>query len=158
MPGKQWLLVVAIAMIVSACTSSDDTFGNPGDGYPDGTREVADGGDWANAEVVRVDLAEFRFSPETLLFRKGRSYALELTNTGSIAHRFMARGFFRAIATKSLMYSDAETSYPVLEAIALEPQETKTLFFVPVTPGDYHLSCDQPLHAMIGMLGRILIE
>ena len=56
------------------------------------------------------------------------------------------------------MFSDGEASLPLLEAIAVASQETKTLYFVPVTPGDYYLSCDVPLHATFGMVGRILIE
>jgi uncharacterized cupredoxin-like copper-binding protein len=158
MRSRGWVLVVAIATMVSACTSPDDSFGNPGDGYPDDAREVADAADWANAERVAVELAEFGYSPETLTFRKGQPYVFRLTNTGSTSHRFMARGFFRAIAAKSLMYSDAEASFPLLEAIALASNETKTLYFVPVTSGDYYLSCDLPLHAMFGMVGRILVE
>ena len=125
---------------------------------PAGGRQIVDGADWASAEPVEVDLAEFEFSPGTLRFRKGRPYALKLTNTGSMTHRFMARGFFRAIAARSLMFSDGEASLPLLEAIAVASQETKTLYFVPVEPGDYYLSCDVPLHATFGMVGRILIE
>lgn len=155
---KAWVPVIAMAMIVSGCTSPDDSFGNPGDGYPGGTRKTADSADWGKAESVVIELAEFRYSPETLKFRKDQPYALTLKNTGMVSHTFMARGFFRAIAAKSLVYSDAESSFPLLEAIRLEPQETKTLYFVSVTPGDYHLSCDRPLHATLGMLGRILIE
>jgi uncharacterized cupredoxin-like copper-binding protein len=155
---KGWVPAVALAAIVSACTPSDDLFGVPGDGYPDNARLVVEAADWANAETVLIELSEFEFSPETLLVRKGQAYALSLTNTGSMTHRFVARGYFRAIAAKSLMYSDAEASHPLIEAIALEPNESKTLYFVPVTPGDFHLSCDVPFHAMFGMVGRILIE
>ena len=158
MSGKGWVLAVGVATMVSACTSSDDSFGVSGDGYPKDAREVVDGADWADAETVAVDLAEFGFSPETLVFRNGQPYALRLTNTGSMTHRFMARGFFRAIAAKSLMYSDGEAGFPLLEAIAVASQDTKTLYFVPITPGDYQLSCDVPLHATFGMVGRILIE
>lgn len=158
MRGRGWVLAVAIATIVSACTSSDDSFGVSGDGYPEGGREIVDGAEWASAETVEVDLAEFEFSPEILVFRNGRPYALRLTNTGSMTHRFVAGGFFRAIAAKSLVYSDGEAGFPLLEAIAVEPEDTKTLYFVAVTPGDYRLSCDVTLHATFGMVGRILIE
>ena len=158
MRGRAWVLAVAVAAMVSACASRDDLFGLAGDGYPDNARIVADAADWANAEAVAVVLSEFKFLPQTLVVRNGQPYALTLTNTGSQAHRFMARGFFRAIATKSLLYSDAEASYPLIEAIALEPNESKILYFVPVTPGDYHLSCDVTFHATFGMVGRILIE
>ena len=158
MRRTNWLIAVAVAAMVTACAPGDDTFGVPGDRYPENAREIAGAAEWANAETVAVDLSEFAFSPRTLVFKMGQPYVLRLKNSGSQSHRFVARGFFRAIATRSLMYADAEASFPLLEAIALAPNETKTLYFVPVTRGDYHSSCDMPLHAMFGMAGRILIE
>jgi uncharacterized cupredoxin-like copper-binding protein len=158
MRGAGWILGILVAALVSACTAPDDWFGNPNDGYPDNSVQAVDAADWATATPVRVELSEFRYSPETLTFRTGQPYELELTNTGSVPHRFLARGFFRAVATRSVIYSDAEAGYPTLEAISLEPGETKTVHFVPLVPGDYHLSCDQLLHTTLGMVGRILIE
>ena len=157
MRGFGWILAVAMAAILSACTSADDTFGNPTDGYPGSAREVANAVDWAKTETVRIDLAEFGYSPETLVFRLGQPYILNLVNTGSVAHRLVSKEFFRAIAARSLVYSDAESSYPALDGIALEPREMKTLYFVAVKPGDYQTSCDRPLHALLGMTGRIVL-
>jgi len=156
--GTGWIAAIATMMLVSACATPDDWFGRPEDGYPDNSQQLANDADWASAKTVAVDLSEFSYTPRTLTFRAGRPYALELTNSGVVAHRFMARGFFRGIAAKSIVYGDGEASYPLLEAITLEPQETKTLYFVPVIPGDYHASCDQPLHSVLGMAGRIVIE
>jgi len=156
--GSGWIPAIATVLLVSACAAPDDWFGRPEDGYPDNSLRLANDADWAGAKTVAVDLAEFEYAPDVLRFRKGRPYALELTNSGVVVHRFMARGFFRGIAAKSIVYADGEASYPLLEAITLEPQETKTLYFVPVVPGDYDLSCDRPLHRALGMAGRIVIE
>ena len=158
MRGSGWILAVALAAFLSACSSADDTFGNPADGYPGSAREVADAADWSKAETLKIDLAEFSYSPETLVFRLGQPYILNLVNTGSLPHRFVAKEFFRAVAARRLLYTDAESSYPALDGVALKPQEMKTLYFVPILPGDYHVSCDRPLHGLLGMTGRILIE
>lgn len=158
MHGAGWIFAVLIAVLISACTAPDDSFGNPNDGYPDNAVPIADAADWDAAQPVQIELSEFSFEPETLRFRKDQPYALALTNTGSIAHRFVARGFFRAIAVRGIVYEDAEAGYPTIEAVSLDPQETKTLYFVPVIRGDYYLSCDRPLHATLGMVGRLSIE
>ena len=96
MRGNGWILAVALAAFLSACSSADDTFGNPADGYPGSAREVADAADWSKAETLKIDLAEFSYSPETLVFRLGQPYILNLVNTGSLPHRFVAKEFFRA--------------------------------------------------------------
>lgn len=158
MRGNGWILAAMAAAFVTACATPDDEFGSPGDGYIADTPEIANAADWARAERVVVELAEYSFSPETLRFREGQPYALMLMNSGAKPHRFVASEFFRAIAAKSLVYADAETSFPPLEAIALEAREAKTLYFVPVLPGDYEVTCDRPFHATLGMFGRILIE
>lgn len=158
MRGTGRILAVSIAALGSACTAPDDWFGNAGDGYPDNSAQVVDAADWAAAQPVAVELSEFEYSPETLTFRVGQPYALELTNSGLVPHRFMARGFFRAVAARGIVYADGEAGYPLLEAVSLEPQESKTIYFFPVVPGDYHLSCDLPLHATLGMSGRLVIE
>ncbi len=149
---------VAAAALLASCAAPDDHFGSPGDGFLADAAELASTVNWAQAEAVTVEVTEYEFSPATLRFRKGQPYALTLTNTGSKPHRFLAPGYFRAVAAKSLVYPDAEASFPRLEAIALEAQESKTLHFVPVLAGAYQVSCDRPFHATFGMLGRIVIE
>jgi len=158
MRGAGWILAGVVGTLVSACVPPDDSFGNADDGYPDDAAQIADGADWSDVQTVSMELSEFSYTPDTLTFRRGQPYALELTNTGSVAHRFVARTFFRSIAVKGIRYADAEAGYPILEAVSLQPQETKTLYFVPVIQGDFHLACDQPLHATLGMAGRLVIE
>ncbi|UCH74762.1 MAG: cupredoxin domain-containing protein [Rhodospirillales bacterium] len=152
------ILAVAGTALVSGCVPADDQFGHPRDGYPADAVTMTAPVDWHAAQTIEVVLTEFGYEPATLKFRKDQPYVLKLTNTGSLPHRFQAEEFFRAIATRSVIYEDAEAGYPFLDAIALDPEETKTLRFVPVTPGDYRLSCDLTLHATFGMVGRILIE
>lgn len=158
MRSTGWIIAVSVVALVSACTSADDIFGNPADGYLEDAVDIADAVDWNSAEVVVVELSEFKYSPKSLTFRKGQPYALRLANTGSIGHKFIAEDFFRAIAIRSVLYVDGEAGYPVLEAIGVEPQETKTINFIPVISGVYSVSCDRPFHTFFGMKGRIVIE
>lgn len=158
MSGMRLAKAAVAAIVLTACTVPDDLFGDPRDGFVRHTDEIIDDTDWSTAETVTVTLSEFGFSPETLRFRIERPYILKLTNSGSVSHRFVSHDFFRSIAARRLLYSDAEASFPKLEAIALAPHETKSLYFIPVTTGAYRLTCDQPFHRLLGMTGRIVVR
>jgi len=147
-----------LVALITACTPGDDEFGAAADGYPADTMKVVGGVDWSDAKKLTVELSEFKFIPDALAFRTGQPYALTLVNSGALPHTFAAGDFFRAIAVKSLLYSDGEAGFPKLEAISLAANESKTLFFVPVTPGNYDLTCNELLHANFGMVGQIQIR
>lgn len=150
--------LAAIAVLVTACTAGDDDFAASANGYPADAAQIVGAADWSTAEKQTVELSEFEFGPDVLTFRLGQPYALTLVNSGAFPHTFTAGDFFRAIAAKSLLYADGEAGFPQLESISLAAGEAKTLFFVPVTPGSYDLTCTQPLHATFGMVGRIHIK
>lgn len=152
------IIFAALVALVAACTPNDDEFGAPTDGYPADAAKIAGGVDWSAAEELAVELSEFKFAPDILSFRTGRPYALTLVNSGALPHTFAAGEFFRAIAVKSLLFEDGEAGFPKLESISLAVDESKTLFFVPVTPGSYELICTEPLHATFGMVGQIHIK
>lgn len=152
-----WFLVFAVAVSLSACKPAEDMLGEANSGYLEDFEKYITAADWSKAVVVPVELSEFKFRPKNLTFRAGQAYALELTNLGGAGHNFAAGDFFRAIAVKSILYSDGEGYQPRIEVIALDYQESKTLFFVAVKPGEYPLICDKPLHAKLGQTGSITI-
>lgn len=158
MRNNRWIVLAAFALLVAGCLQDDDRFADAATGYPADAAEIVSGVDWTKAEKFTVTLLEFEFAPDALSFIGGRPYALTLVNGGAFPHVFAAERFFRAIAAKSLVYQDGEASLPALESILLNPEESKTLLFVPVTPGRYKLTCTQPLHATFGMVGQIRIE
>src|SRR3954467_2944755 len=54
--------------------------------------------DWAAARPVEIVLADFSFTPETLLLEEERPYRLRFLNQGSGTHDFSAPDFFRTVA------------------------------------------------------------
>ena len=83
---------------------------------------------------------------------------LVLRNLGDGRHTFVSDGFFKSIAVRQLGSSDGVVSNPVLKAVEVPPKAQKTLEFVPVTPGAYHLECSVFLHETFGMAGQIAIR
>lgn len=158
MRSIRWLIPAALATLVTACTPDDDEFGGAGDGYPADAGTIVRGVDWSDAKELVIESSEFKFTPDALTFQTGQPYALTLVNGGALPHTFAAKGFFRAIAAKSLLYSDGEAGFPQLESVSLAANESKTLFFVPLTPGRYELTCTEPLHATFGMVGQIEVR
>lgn len=153
---RGWFLVLVVS--VSACTPNDDMVGDANGGYLADPEKYVGAADWVNPVEISVDLSEFKFRPKELSFRAGQAYALKLTNNGLVAHNFVASEFYRAVAVRSILYANGEGHQPRIEVISLESKESKTLFFVAVTPGEYPLICDKPLHAKLGMNGSMRIE
>lgn len=158
MHGVRLIEVALVGTLLAACAPPDDWFGAPDDGFVRRADVVVDGTDWSAAETIAVTVSEFRFSPEVIRLKQGQPYVLRLTNAGVAAHRFVAPEFFRAVAVRRLRYSDAEAGFPVLEAVALDPDETKVLYFLPVKRGNYGLVCDRTFHEFLGMSGQIVVE
>lgn len=158
MVARKILLLAALALSLSACGVADDRFGEFGDGYPANLQSEISKVDWSKAEKVSMAMSEFDFEPAELSFRKGQPYALETVNDGLVGHSIVAGAFFRAIAAKGLIYSDGESSFPLIESLYLAPGEKKTLLFVPLETGEFEMICDRPLHGSFGMKGRIRIQ
>ena len=115
--------------------------------------------DWSKMETVSVYLAEYAFSPSTLVFRKGVPYKLEIMNKGTIKHYFVSEAFFKAIATRKIQSNtDGEIKAPYFSAIEIFPGRSLDLYFIPVRKGDYDLECTIQGHAEKGMVGLIKVQ
>lgn len=146
---SRYLLFLAL-LLVAACGRLEDRYGEPGSGYVEDAAARTAAADFSKAEAVTVGLDSFEFAPDALVFRAGRPYSLTLVNHGKGGHTFTAPEFFRAIAVRS--------QASLLESIALEAGQSRTLEFVPVRAGTYELECERPLHGVFGMTGSIRIE
>ena len=145
-------------LLVAACGRLEDQYGAPGSGYVDDPAAQIAAADWSKAEAVTVALDEYAFAPDALVFRAGRPYSLTLMSDGEGGHTFTGPGFFRAIAVRSLATAEGMKRAPLLDSIALEAGQSRTLDFVPVRAGTYDLQCDRPLHDIFGMTASIRIE
>lgn len=152
------LPLLAGSLLVAACGAGDDGFVEPTGEQIARLNAVVRAADWSTAEARGLVLDEFDFSTSDLTFRLNQPYELTLTNEGATAHSFVAPAFFDAVAVKGLVFADGEVSMPLLKSLALEAGETKILIFVPLEAGEFSLICDQPLHEMFGMTGRIRVE
>lgn len=150
--------IILSCLIFSGCSAGDDGFVEPtGDRRAELEKIIATV-DWSKAEERALVLDEFDFTPADMVFRRNQPYELTITNEGKTAHKFSAKTFFDAVAVQGLIFDDGEVNMPLLEFIAFEAGESKTLVFVPLRAGEFPLICDQPLHEIFGMTGTIRIE
>jgi uncharacterized cupredoxin-like copper-binding protein len=107
--------------------------------------------DWSGARDVAIVLAEYRFIPSQLSFRRGAAYRLHLENRGAELHEFTAPGFLAAVELR-----DPGMLAKGKNEIVIEPRTEKLLYFVARRPGRYALTCAD--HDWAGMTGAIVIE
>lgn len=105
----------------------------------------------APAEIVRVTLADYRFEPRELVLEHGKSYRLELRNSGTATHEFAAPAFFAAarVADRGMLTHDGTE-------ILLQPGQARAIELVAPESGSYALSC--PDHDWDGMVGKITVR
>ncbi|HYD32823.1 MAG TPA: multicopper oxidase domain-containing protein [Azospirillaceae bacterium] len=144
--------------LLAACSAETAFRTAPAPGHvEDAPRRVA-AIDWSRAVPVTVRLSEYTFEPAFLVFKQGQPYRLHLDNTGKRAHTFTSDGFFKAIAARRLTTPDGVVEQPYLQVIEVPPGEAAEVDFVAVRPGIFPLDCDEPLHGVFGMTGKIRVE
>ncbi len=107
--------------------------------------------DWSKAETVTVNMVEYSFDPDHLIFHSGVAYHLHLENRGRELHEFTAASFF-----KSVQVRNPEVLAREGQEVVLQPGERKDVYFVAGKPGHYALSCAD--HDWQGMTGDILVQ
>jgi uncharacterized cupredoxin-like copper-binding protein len=107
--------------------------------------------DWSKAQTVSVELVDYRFIPDRLVFRQGVAYRLHLENEGHELHEFTAPEFLKAVEIGN---PEVVGSYGA--EIVLQPGDKKDLLFLARAPGTYKLTCSD--HDWEGMVGEIVVE
>ncbi|HUN47940.1 MAG TPA: cupredoxin domain-containing protein [Stellaceae bacterium] len=107
--------------------------------------------DWSTAELVNVEMVDYRFIPDHLSFRSGTAYHLHLQNDGKETHEFTAPDFFQAIEVRN---PEVIGSYG--KEIVVPPGQGKDLYFIARAPGRYGLICAD--HDWAGMTGGITVQ
>jgi len=138
-----------LALLLAACAAP--TALQP----PPGAAERAAAADWSRAASFTVSLDEFEFDPAQLSLRAGEPVRLRLVNTGARAHDFTSPQFFGAVALRPDMAASVLAAGGSVEVPA---GGTREVFLVPLRPGLYPFDCVKPLHASLGMRGRIVVE
>lgn len=107
---------------------------------------------FGGAQIVSVSLADYKFTPSTIHLSAGRPIILRLSNLADQPHEFAAPEFFAKAAIRP---ADAKKVNKEGEA-ELDPHKSVDIGLVPQT-GTYHLQCNKPGHAQLGMQGTIII-
>jgi uncharacterized cupredoxin-like copper-binding protein len=113
--------------------------------------------DWDNAEVIRVEMSEFAFTPNELTFEAGKPYILEVVTVGAVKHEFTAHEFFPSVAWRKAESAESEVKAPYFTEVEVFAGKQVDLYFVPVTPGTYELVCEIEGHLEAGMHGTITV-
>jgi plastocyanin len=107
----------------------------------------------APATVITVQLSEYHFAPAEIDLSQGQSYVLRVVNDGHKAHDLSARGFFQAVTLSP------ESAAAVHDgAVEVAMGESADVAFTAGAPGTYEMHCTHPLHAMLGMKGKIVVR
>lgn len=130
------------------------------DDYVTNYLEIVNETDWDKMQTVVVELDEFLYNHEGLVFKAGQPYKLSMKNVGEKKHYFTAPEFYKAIATRKVQSdNDGEIKAPYFTAIEMMAEGgTLDLYFVPVKPGSYTVYCTEGDHRDQGMEDKIVIE
>ena len=104
--------------------------------------------------VISVQLANFSFTPKTIVLDHGHDYVLHLANVADGGHDFTAPEFFAASAIAAddrRLIEDGEVEVP--------PGQVREIHLTaPGAAGKYHLKCSHSFHKMFGMSGSIVVR
>lgn len=148
----------AAAAVLAACGAGTELVRGPPPGYVDDVAARVSAVDWQRARAVTVRLDEFSFQPDRLGFDRDTPYRLSLENVGKRPHSFTSAGFFKAIAARRVTTPQSVVETPALVDLEVPAGETYVVEFVPVKAGSYELTCEEPLHTLFGMTGRLDIR
>lgn len=104
--------------------------------------------------VIDVQLANFSFTPKSIVLDHGHSYVLRLANVADGGHDFTAPEFFAASAIAAddrRLIEDGEVEVP--------PGQMREIHLTaPGASGRYRLKCSHSFHKMFGMSGSIIVR
>jgi hypothetical protein len=126
---RRWI-ALATVLGLAACAGSD---------MVDEAGEAAAGAevDWTTARTITVRIRQNEFRPQLFVMARNRPHVLKLVNEDDVTHGFAGIEFFRAIEARRLTGGEREYVNPQVSNIAVEPGQTRELYFVPVRPGRY---------------------
>ena len=109
--------------------------------------------DFGKATGQPVKLVDYKFEPGAIQLVAGKPAILRLTNSAQQPHEFAAPEFF---ASATIRRADAKSINKEGEA-EVAPGRHVDIALVP-RAGTYHLQCNKPGHAALGMRGTIIVK
>ena len=104
--------------------------------------------------VINVQMANFKFTPNSIVLDHGHAYVLRLQNVADGGHDFTASEFFAAanvVAEDRRLVTEGEVEVPA-------GQTREIHLTAPAAAGSYKLKCSHSFHKMFGMSGTIVVR
>lgn len=106
-----------------------------------------------SAPTVMVQLANFSFTPKTIVLDHGRAYVLRLVNVSGGGHDFTAPAFFAAAAV-----APSDRRWIMEGEVEVPPGQVREVRLTAPAPGRYKLKCTHSFHKLFGMKGTIIVR
>jgi uncharacterized cupredoxin-like copper-binding protein len=151
-------LLLAVGVLAGCSALRTDVRSEAPPGYQADAASKTASVDWSKVQTVTVGTNEYNYLPSSLNFEAGKPYRLHLGNSGSKSHTFSSGPFFKSIAARRLTTKDGAVEAPFIQELVVAPGQAADLEFVALTPGNYPLVCNEPLHEVFGMSGTIHVR
>jgi uncharacterized cupredoxin-like copper-binding protein len=89
-------------------------------------------------QALKIEMTEFKFTPNTIAATRGRTVRIELVNKGAVTHN-LSLDAFKVNAT-------------------LPPGHSTTVTFTPDRAGTYYFYCNVPGHVQAGMVRKLTVR
>ena len=104
---------------------------------------------------LRIEMTDFKFSPDRWSVPSGSKVTLTLTNSGALDHTWIIMK--KGTSVTSPFGTKDEPN--VLWRANVKAGETQTFNFdAPTDPGDYEVVCGEPAHLEQGMKGTLTVS
>lgn len=117
------------------------------------TPALAESPNWTEAKHVEIDLSDHACSPAELHLHHGVAYVLHFSNTASQSQDFSAPEFFLAADV-----SPDDRAKIVAGGVNLDGGQHVDVKLVTRMSGNFNARCARFMHAMPGMIGKIVID
>jgi uncharacterized cupredoxin-like copper-binding protein len=159
MSGVSRVVLLLAGCLLAGCTAlRTDVRSEAPPGYQADAASKAASIDWSKVQTVSVGMNEYNYLPSSLNFEAGKPYRLHLENSGTKSHTFSSPPFFKSIAARRLTTKERVVEAPFIQELVVAPGLAADLDLVALSPGNYPLVCNEPLHEVFGMSGTIHVR
>lgn len=103
--------------------------------------------------VVNVQLANYKFTPKTIVLDHGRTYVLRLHNASGGGHDFTSPAFFAAARIAS-----SDRRWVQGGEVEVPPGQVREISLTAPGAGSYKVKCTHSFHKFLGMSGMIVVR
>lgn len=155
-----------LAVSLTACGSGDDGDNKSGPSTVDALAQdewisnfddFKEAANWDVAEVLSLDLGAGSMTPSSIDLVAGQPYEIQISNSGSVDQGVAAPDLFRSSAVRKTE-SGAEIKLRLFKEVYALPEQTISLFLIPVIPGSYTFDGVADGAAVAGMSATVNVS